>query len=140
MDAAIRSTNAQYDDPEILNHLDVRLMSPCDGDIGWDILSLQYTVRGPLATMLEPSMRIYQVLFKPLWRMKHMEFVLSSKIWKDQKCNSKVRTIKDLFVSVQKKVRAKENVFSNFIFDQKQKIKSCEGSFFLIHFPIAIQR
>uniref|UniRef100_A0A1I8N3G9 Uncharacterized protein n=1 Tax=Musca domestica TaxID=7370 RepID=A0A1I8N3G9_MUSDO len=89
MDAAIRSTNAQYDDPEILNHLDVRLMSPCDGDIGWDILSLQYTVRGPLATMLEPSMRIYQVLFKPLWRMKHMEFVLSSKIWKDQKCNSK---------------------------------------------------
>ncbi|XP_075156801.1 gamma-tubulin complex component 3 [Haematobia irritans] len=89
MDAAIRSTNAQYDDPEILNHLDVRLMSPCDGDIGWDILSLQYTVRGPLATMLEPSMCIYQVLFKPLWRMKHMEFVLSSKIWKDQKCNSK---------------------------------------------------
>ncbi|XP_023302267.2 gamma-tubulin complex component 3 [Lucilia cuprina] len=89
MDAAIRSTNAQYDDPEILNHLDVRLMSPCDGDIGWDILSLQYTVRGPLATMLEPSMCIYQVLFKPLWRMKHMEFVLSSKIWKDQKCNAK---------------------------------------------------
>lgn len=89
MDAAIRSTNAQYDDPEILNHLDVRLMTPCDGDIGWDILSLQYTVRGPLATMLEPSMSIYQVLFKPLWRMKHMEFVLSSKIWKDQKCNAK---------------------------------------------------
>ncbi|XP_013112399.1 gamma-tubulin complex component 3 [Stomoxys calcitrans] len=89
MDAAIRSTNAQYDDPEILNHLDVRIMSPCEGDIGWDILSLQYTVRGPLATMLEPSMCIYQVLFKPLWRMKHMEFVLSSKIWKDQKCNSK---------------------------------------------------
>uniref|UniRef100_A0A1A9W8N5 Gamma-tubulin complex component n=1 Tax=Glossina brevipalpis TaxID=37001 RepID=A0A1A9W8N5_9MUSC len=89
MDAAIRSTNAQYDDPDILNHLDVRLMSPCDGDIGWDILSLQYTLRGPLTTMLEPSMSIYQVLFKPLWRMKHMEFVLSSKIWKDQKCNAK---------------------------------------------------
>ncbi|KAL9883465.1 gamma-tubulin complex component 3 [Glossina fuscipes fuscipes] len=89
MDAAIRSTNAQYDDPEILNHLDVRLMSPCDGDVGWDILSLQYTLRGPLATMLEPSMSIYQILFKPLWRMKHMEFVLSSKIWKDQKCNAK---------------------------------------------------
>ncbi|XP_053948328.1 gamma-tubulin complex component 3 isoform X1 [Anastrepha ludens] len=89
MDAAIRSTNAQYDDPEILNHLDVRLLTPCDGDVGWDILSLQYTVRGPLATMLEPCMGIYQILFKPLWRMKHMEFVLSSKIWKDQKCNAK---------------------------------------------------
>ncbi|XP_067642167.1 gamma-tubulin complex component 3 isoform X2 [Eurosta solidaginis] len=89
MDCAIRSTNAQYDDPEILNHLDVRLLTPCDGDIGWDILSLQYTVRGPLATMLDPCMGIYQMLFKPLWRMKHMEFVLSSKIWKDQKCNAK---------------------------------------------------
>lgn len=98
MDAAIRSTNAQYDDPEILNHLDVRLATPCDGDIGWDILSLQYTVRGPLATMLEPSMSIYQVLFKPLWRMKHMEFVLSSKIWKDQKCNAKVSEVLNYFL------------------------------------------
>lgn len=91
MDGVIRSTNAQYDDLEILNHLDVRLMTPCTGDNGWDILSLQYTVKGPLATILKPSMNIYQTLFKPLWRMKHMEFVLSTKIWKDQHCNSKVR-------------------------------------------------
>lgn len=90
MDAAIRSTNAQYDDPEILNHLDIRLFQPYDGDTGWDILTLQYTVCGPLATMLEPSMHNYQILFKPLWRMKHIEFLLSSKIWKDQMCNAKV--------------------------------------------------
>lgn len=95
MDAAIRSTNAQYDDPEILNHLDVRLLNPFDGDTGWDIISLQYTVRGPLATMLEPSMHNYQILFRPLWRMKHMEFLLSSKIWRDQMCNVKVSS--DLF-------------------------------------------
>lgn len=95
LDAAIRNTNAQYDDPEILNHLDVRLLHPYDGDTGWDILSLQYTVRGPLATMLDPSMDNYQILFKPLWRMKHIEFLLSSKIWKDQMCNAKpLRTLK----------------------------------------------
>ncbi|XP_055841199.1 gamma-tubulin complex component 3 [Episyrphus balteatus] len=96
LDAAIRNTNAQYDDPEILNHLDVRLLHPYDGDTGWDILSLQYTVRGPLATMLDPSMDNYQILFKPLWRMKHIEFLLSSKIWKDQMCNAKpLRTLKN---------------------------------------------
>lgn len=32
----------------------------------------------------------YQLLFKPLWRMKHFEFVLSSKIWKEQMSNAKV--------------------------------------------------
>lgn len=90
MDGVIRSTCPQHDELEIPNHLDVRLMTPCEGDTGWDIISLQYTVKGPLATILKPSMNIYQGLFKPLWRMKHMEFVLSTKIWKDQQCNSKV--------------------------------------------------
>lgn len=39
--------------------------------------------------MLEPSMLTYKILFKPLWRTKHIEFVLSSKIWKNQICNAK---------------------------------------------------
>lgn len=91
LDAALRCTNAQYDDPEILNHLDVVVQTPYPGDCGWDVISLQYTVRGPLATMLEPAMPTYKTLFKPLWRMKHMEFVLSTKIWKEQMGNAKVR-------------------------------------------------
>ncbi|KAH8261728.1 hypothetical protein KR044_009719, partial [Drosophila immigrans] len=89
LDAALRGTNAQYDDPEILNHLDVVVNTPYPGDCGWDVISLQYTVRGPLATMLEPAMPTYKTLFKPLWRMKHMEFVLSTKIWKEQMGNAK---------------------------------------------------
>lgn len=90
MDSALRSTNSQYDDQEILNNLDVRLMSNFEGDTGWDVFSLQYTIQGPLLTMLEVSMPKYLQLFKHLWRLKHMEYVLSSKIWKDQKCNAKV--------------------------------------------------
>ncbi|XP_016993088.2 gamma-tubulin complex component 3 [Drosophila takahashii] len=89
LDAALRCTNAQYDDPDILNHLDVIVQRPFIGDIGWDIISLQYIVQGPLATMLEPTMPTYKLLFKPLWRMKHMEFVLSMKIWKEQMGNAK---------------------------------------------------
>ncbi|KAH8368087.1 hypothetical protein KR084_006868 [Drosophila pseudotakahashii] len=89
LDAALRCTNAQYDDPDILNHLDVIVQRPFSNDIGWDIISLQYIVQGPLATMLEPTMPTYKLLFKPLWRMKHMEFVLSMKIWKEQMGNAK---------------------------------------------------
>ncbi|EDW27734.1 GL19849 [Drosophila persimilis] len=89
LDTALRCTNAQYDDPEILNHLDVVAQPPFLGDTGWDIVSLQYVVQGPLATMLEPTMSTYKALFKPLWRMKHMEFVLSTKIWKEQMTNGK---------------------------------------------------
>ncbi|XP_034486168.1 gamma-tubulin complex component 3-like [Drosophila innubila] len=89
LDAALRSTNAQYDDPDILDHLDVVVRSPYPGDCGWDVISLQYTLQGPLATMLEPAMPTYKTLFKPLWRMKHMEFVLSTKIWKEQMYNAK---------------------------------------------------
>lgn len=90
LDSALRATLPQNDDGEILNALDVRLMSNFEGDTGWDIFSLQYTVRGPLTTMLELSMAKYLQLFKHLWRMKHLEFVLSAKIWKDQKSNAKV--------------------------------------------------
>ncbi|XP_022208893.2 gamma-tubulin complex component 3 [Drosophila obscura] len=89
LDTALRCTNAQYDDPEILNHLDVVAQKPFMGDKGWDIVSLQYVVQGPLATMLEPTMCTYKALFKPLWRIKHMEFVLSTKIWKEQMTNGK---------------------------------------------------
>nr|XP_016937850.2 gamma-tubulin complex component 3-like [Drosophila suzukii] len=89
LDAALRCTNAQCEDPDILNHLDIIVQRPFAGDIGWDIISLKYVVHGPLATMLEPTMPTYKLLFKPLWRMKHMEFVLSMKIWKEQMGNAK---------------------------------------------------
>lgn len=90
LDTALRCTNAQYDDPDIVNHLDVVIKTPYPGDCGWDVISLQYTVHGPLSTMLEPAMPTYKSLFKPLWRIKHMEFVLSTQIWKVQMANAKV--------------------------------------------------
>lgn len=89
MESAVRSTNAQFEDPEILNHLDVKLMDSYKGDTGWDIFELHYIVRGPLSPILEPSMSKYKIIFKPLWRTKQIEFILSSKIWKTQKSNGK---------------------------------------------------
>lgn len=85
--SSVRATS-QFDDAEILEHLDVKLVHAIDGDRGWDIFTLQYTVHGPLATILELNMGKYQELFKPLWKAKHTEFVLDN-IWKDQMLNAK---------------------------------------------------
>jgi gamma-tubulin complex component 3 len=85
--SSIRTTS-QSEENEILDHLDVKLVHAIDGDKGWDIFTLQYTVHGPLATILEPNMGKYQELFKPLWKAKHVEFVLNN-IWKEQMLNSK---------------------------------------------------
>lgn len=84
----MRCTNAI--DPEILSHLHVQLLSDFEGDLGWDIFALKYSVKGPLATMLEQSMCKYQELFRQLWLMKHVELVLSSRIWKEQISNAKL--------------------------------------------------
>lgn len=90
---SIRAT-LQIDESEVLKHLDVKLVHAIDGDKGWDIFTLQYTVHGPLATILEPNMGKYQELFKPLWKAKHVEFVLNN-IWKEQMLNSKtLRSLK----------------------------------------------
>lgn len=85
--SSVRATS-QFDDAEILQHLDVKLVHAIDGDRGWDIFTLQYTVHGPLATILELNMGKYQELFKPLWKAKHTEFVLDN-IWKEQMLNAK---------------------------------------------------
>lgn len=87
MATSIRATS-QYDEAEILEHLDVDLVYPLQGDKGWDIFTLKYTVKGPLATILELNMIRYRELFKPLWKAKHVEFVLSN-IWKEQMINAK---------------------------------------------------
>ena len=46
MAASLRTTTAEVEDPEVLEHLDVRLMFPFHGDLGWDIFTLGYTFKG----------------------------------------------------------------------------------------------
>ncbi|XP_077872477.1 gamma-tubulin complex component 3 isoform X2 [Ictidomys tridecemlineatus] len=50
LETAVRATNAQFDSPEILRRLDVRLLEVSPGDTGWDVFSLDYHVDGPIAT------------------------------------------------------------------------------------------
>lgn len=76
MCTALRSSCAQFDDQEVLDNLDVKLLDPFDGDLGWDTFTLLYSVQGPLATMLRPCLDEYRIIFKPLWNIKRIEFVV----------------------------------------------------------------
>lgn len=78
LESAIRATNAQFHNPEVLQRLDVRLLEVSIGDKGWDVFSLDYHVDGPIGTVFTPyCMNSYLRLFNALWRAKRMEYVLS---------------------------------------------------------------
>ena len=84
LETAIRATNTQYEDPEILDRLDVRLLDIQPGDTGWDVFSLDYKVAGPIGTVFDTeAMNSYLMLFNALWRAKRIEWILSC-VWKRQ--------------------------------------------------------
>ncbi|RUP51935.1 gamma-tubulin complex component protein, partial [Jimgerdemannia flammicorona] len=79
LETAIRASNAQYDDPEILRRLDVRLLEVSPGDLGWDVFTLDYHVDSPINTVFTPqAMHQYLKLFNFLWRLKRVEHTLSA--------------------------------------------------------------
>ena len=102
LETAIRATNTQFEDPEILDRLDVRLLEIQPGDTGWDVFSLDYKVAGPIGTVSlasvllfaqhlilnysqvfgERTMTHYLMLFNALWRAKRLEWLLSG-VWKN---------------------------------------------------------
>lgn len=90
LETAVRATNAQFDSPEILKRLDVRLLEVLwkhlkqtiiyfylicylvlqnvlygfvqvsPGDTGWDVFSLDYHVDGPIATVTKHNFSSYR--------------------------------------------------------------------------------
>ncbi|KAE8674282.1 Gamma-tubulin complex component 3 [Hibiscus syriacus] len=58
LESAIRSSNAQYDGPDILDRLRVKMMPHGIGDCGWDVFSLEYDARVPLDTVFTESVMI----------------------------------------------------------------------------------
>ncbi|XP_077987696.1 gamma-tubulin complex component 3 homolog [Glandiceps talaboti] len=97
LETAIRGTNAQFDDPEILRRLDVRLLEVSPGDCGWDVFSLDYHVDGPISTVFtQQCLLMYLREFNFLWRAKRMEYILAN-IWRAQMDNSRrLHAIKEI--------------------------------------------
>lgn len=89
LEAAIRATNAQFDDSDILDRLDVKMMKDSVGDTGWDVFSLYYHVDGPIKTVFyDKCVIMYLRTFNFLWRAKRMEYILAT-VWKDLLSNAK---------------------------------------------------
>lgn len=79
LENAVRGSNAQYDDEEVLHRLDAQVMELSHGDLGWDVFSLEYKINAPINVIITPwANRKYLTLFNFLWRIKRVEFALGS--------------------------------------------------------------
>jgi len=79
LEHAIRGSNAQFDSSDILRRLDARLTEMEKGDTGWDVFTLEYKVDAPVDVVITPwANRQYLKIFNLLWRVKRVEFALSS--------------------------------------------------------------
>lgn len=79
LEHAIRNSNAQYDSPDVLKRLDARMLELSHGEIGWDVFTLEYRIDSPLDVIVTPwASKQYLKVFNFLWRVKRVEFALST--------------------------------------------------------------
>ncbi|KAK2754024.1 Microtubule-nucleating Tub4p (gamma-tubulin) complex component [Arachnomyces sp. PD_36] len=79
LEHAIRSSNAQYDSPDVLRRLDARMLELSHGEIGWDCFTLEYKIDAPVDVVITPwGSTQYLKVFNFLWRIKRVEFALGS--------------------------------------------------------------
>ncbi|CAG7846630.1 Spindle pole body component alp6 AltName: Full=Altered polarity protein 6 [Serendipita indica DSM 11827] len=89
LEAAVRSSNARYDPPDVLRRLDARMMEYSHGEIGWDVFTLEYKVDAPIDTVIDPEgMEKYLKIFHHLWKMKRVEGALSAS-WNRIACGAR---------------------------------------------------
>jgi len=103
LETAVRSSNAQYHDPEFLSRLEVKLLEQSPGDRGWEIFCLDYQVSNlpPLVSVFTPDVMMkYQRIFNFLWRLKRVDYALSTS-WSQNMAHrlqfAKIPGIKDHF-------------------------------------------
>ena len=86
LESAIRTSNAQYNDPECLKKLNIKLNRPSTGDIGWDVFCLEYKVDLPLSIIFNNKLlKDYQKLFFFFWKIKRLEYSQNNYMWKNIK-------------------------------------------------------
>jgi len=87
LESAVRASNAQYDESDIINRLKVKMMPHVGQEVGWDVFSLEYVTTSPLSTVFtDDVMTKYLRVFNFLWRLKRVEVALSSS-WQLMKPN-----------------------------------------------------
>jgi len=83
LESSINSTNARYNDKECLNKLNIKLLNPRPGDIGWDIFCLEYNISLPLSVIINNKNLIdYQKMFMLLLKIKRIEYSQEHQEWR----------------------------------------------------------
>lgn len=78
VEAALRSCCTSGDDADLLKHVEVRLQRVMEGDRGWDVFGVAYTVDGPAGAVLGPeTMAAYARASRLLWAITHVDHVLA---------------------------------------------------------------
>ncbi|QIW95249.1 hypothetical protein AMS68_000767 [Peltaster fructicola] len=79
LEHAIRNSNAQHDNADVLRRLDARMLELSHGEIGWDVFTLEYRIDSPLDVIVTPwASKQYLKVFNFLWRVKRVEFALGT--------------------------------------------------------------
>ena len=80
---AIKSSNSDIKDAENIKKLNIILLNPTQGDIGWDIFCLEYKVDLPLNVIFSNKLlKDYQKLFLFFWKIKRIKYGQINYIWK----------------------------------------------------------
>ena len=83
LESSINSTNARYNDKECLDKLNIKLLNPRPGDIGWDIFCLEYNISLPLSIIISNKNLIdYQKMFIFLLKIKRIEYSQEHQEWR----------------------------------------------------------
>ncbi|KAK4054085.1 Microtubule-nucleating Tub4p (gamma-tubulin) complex component [Microbotryomycetes sp. JL201] len=80
LETALKGSMADFDyQSDTVRRLDARMLEFNQGEIGWDVFTLEYKVEAPLDTVLDPkSMLGYQRMFRHLWQIKRVEHSLNN--------------------------------------------------------------
>lgn len=79
LQTALTSCAAAQMDEDLQTHVGIRLTRAMDGDKGWDVVALSYTLDGPAAAVLSPeAMSSYSRISRLLWSIKHADAVLEN--------------------------------------------------------------
>jgi gamma-tubulin complex component 3 len=80
---AIKSSNSDIKDAENIKKLNIILLNPTQGDIGWDIFCLEYKVDLPLNVIFSNKLlKDYQKLFLFFWKIKRIKYGQINHLWK----------------------------------------------------------
>lgn len=79
LEHAVRHSNAQYDDPEVIRRLDARMIELNRNDTGWDCFTLEYKISAPCDVVITQWANTqYLKIFNVMLRIKRVEYSLNA--------------------------------------------------------------